>query len=210
MHIIHVVPFKKVKSHSTSENGKVMWVTYIHFNHMPMYNIYMNVIFISFQNKMDLYIQLIFRSHLEKAPDKYVMPNADKAVRDTSELTVLKPKVIGLDVHEYPNEHVIVLQGDNLWFSYKICFEEKGEKDESHEIDTPAENTTKAMIEFHIPDTHKAYYNLSSQKKVKLALYTHFAKPIRQTVDIRKVNDIAINECIILHTAICRNHMHSQ
>ena len=129
-------------------------------------------------------MKLIFRSHLEKSPDKYIMPNAEQIGREVNELAILKPKMTGLDVHEYPNEQVVVLNGDNLWFSYKICIDEKGERDE---VDTPAESTTRAMLEFHIPDTHNAFSMLSSKKQIKIFLYSHFAKPIRHNVDVRKV-----------------------
>jgi hypothetical protein len=132
---------------------------------------------------MDAYMQLIFRSYLEKLPDKYIIPNQEKAVRYINELAFLKPKVTGLDIHEYPNERVLVLKGENLWFSYKICF------NESHEIDTPAENTTKSMIEFHITHIHEAYSTLCSGKQLKIALFTHFAKPIRQSIDSKKVRN---------------------
>lgn len=136
-------------------------------------------------------MQLIHRSYLEQ-PEKYKLP---RPVKEIAEVGVLKPQVTGLEVHEYPNEHVIVLQGENLWFSYKICLDYKGPKpcldDKSpnhHEIETPTENTTRRVIEFHIADSDSACSALHSGKPVKVALYTHFAKPIRQTINTKKVS----------------------
>ena len=136
----------------------------------------------SSQNTMENYTHLIFRSHLEKCPGKYEKPNPVKAV---AEVGVLKPKITGVEVHEYPNERVIVLQGENLWFSYKICLDEKG--DNQRDICTPADSTTRSEIEFHVSDTVDVCSTLCSGKQVKIALFTHFAKPIRQLMDTKKV-----------------------
>lgn len=132
-------------------------------------------------------MQLIFRSYLEQ-PDNYKLP---PPVKEIAEVGVLKPQVTGLEVHEYPNEHVIVLQGENLWFSYKICLEDKSPNhhdDKNHEIETPAENTTRRVIEFHIADSDSACSALHSGKQVRVALYTHFANPIRRTINTKKVS----------------------
>ena len=151
-------------------------------------------LFLFLQHNMEEYMGLIYRSHLEKMPDKYSVPNPEQATRLINELGVLKPRVTGLDIHQYPNECVLVLKGENLWFSHKICFDEKGEK---HEIDTPAESTTRSMIEFRVAHIHKAHSTLSSGKQVKIVLFTHFARPIRQAIDTKKVMQLYI------YTRIC-------
>lgn len=142
-------------------------------------------------------MHLVFRSHLEKPPDKYIMPNPEQAVRNITELSILKPKISQLAVHEYPNEHVIVIEGENLWFSYKICLDEKGEN--QCDIATPADSTTRASIEFHLSNSHST---LSSGKQVKVALYTHFAKPIRQSIYTKKVA-LKINKHFIYSLFLC-------
>ena len=129
---------------------------------------------------MDEYISLIRRSHLDK-PEKYALP---KSMREVSEVSDLKPKIVEpLKYYDYPNERVVVLQGDNLWFSYKICLDEKGPND--CEFDTLTENTTQFMVEFRA--TLEESSDLRSTKQVKLSLYTHFASPIRQTLEIAQV-----------------------
>ena len=133
---------------------------------------------------MQCYKQLTFRSHLER-PEKYVLPNQGQAEQEVTDASILKPKVITSEVSEYPNEYVIILEGENLWFSYKMCINEKGPN--RCEIDTPAENTTNCKIEFHISDSHEASSALTTGGPVKITLYTHFAKPIRLQMNTKKV-----------------------
>jgi GTP-binding protein EngB required for normal cell division len=124
----------------------------------------------------------MFRSYLEK-PEKYAIPNQGKSVNEVSEVDTLKPKVTESEIHEYPDERVIIVKGENLWFSYKVCLDRKETSDE-YEFDTTPENTTQFMIEFRA-DSDEAS-DFGSSKQVKLALYTHFANPIRQPLSIRK------------------------
>ena len=139
---------------------------------------------------MESYKQLILRSYLEK-PEKFVVPNRGQATAEVREVDALKPKITGSEIHEYPpNDGVIILQGENLWFSYKICLEDKSM---SHgEFSTPANNTTNFMIEVRV-DSDKVSSALHTSKQVKLVLYTHFANPIRQSLDTRKVTNICIH-----------------
>ena len=132
---------------------------------------------------MDHYIPLILRSHLEK-PVKYIIPNQLKSTKEVSEVDALKPKITEqLMYYDYPNERVIILEGENLWFSYKVYLDEKGPNE--CEFKTHAENTTQYLIEFRAELEESS--NLSLSKQVKLALYTHFASPIRQTLTIKMV-----------------------
>ena len=137
---------------------------------------------------------LLYRSHLENSPDKYSVPNPLQATKIIKDIAVLKPKLTRLDIHQYHNEHVLVLKGENLWFAYKICFDD-GKK---HEINTPAESTTKSMIEFRIANVHKANSTICTGKQVKIVLFTHFAKPIRQSIDTKKVTLFFILDCFIV------------
>jgi GTP-binding protein EngB required for normal cell division len=120
------------------------------------------------------YMLILYRSHLQY---EYSVPNATKGIND---IAVLKPRVTGLDIHQYHNEHVLVLKGEYLWFAYEISVDDNGV------IETPAESTTKSMIEFRISHDHKAYSTLCAGKQVKIVLFTHFAKPIRQSIDTKK------------------------
>ena len=140
-------------------------------------------IFCYSQHTIDKYIPLIFRSHLEK-PEKYSIPNQGQSTKEVSEVDALKPKITEqLTYHDYPNERVVVLQGENLWFSYKVCLDEKGPNE--GEFKTHPENNAQRIIKFRA-DLDKSS-DLSTSKQVKLALYTHFASPIRQTLSIKTV-----------------------
>lgn len=141
------------------------------------------IIFNVFQYSMKCYSPLIFRSYLEKQPDKYLVPNPKQAM-DMDEVAELKPKVTGLEVYEYPSDQTILLKGENLWFTYKISLDVNGQS--PREVNTSAENTTKYVIEFCITDSHGS--PLNKRKQVKLSLFTHFANPIRdQVLPITKV-----------------------
>ena len=141
---------------------------------------------------MNYYIPLIMRSYLEK-PEKYSIPNQGQSSREVSEVDALKPTIQGqLRCCDYPNERVIILRGENLWFSYKICLDEKG-PNQCHFI-TPPESTTQYMNEFHANVEESS--DVGSRKQVKVTLYTHFASPIRQTLIISKV-------CCMLLLLVC-------
>ena len=132
---------------------------------------------------MGHYIPLILRSHLEK-PVKYVLPNRGKSVTEVSEVDALKPKIYEpLTYCDYPNERVVVVEGDNLWFSYKVCLDEKGPNE--CEFSTDPENTTQFTIKFQAELEEST--DFGSFQQVKLALHTQFANPIRQTLNIKTV-----------------------
>ena len=131
---------------------------------------------------MESYFSWVYRSYLERS-EKYAIPNQRQSTSSVREVDALKPQVTMSEIHEYLNERVIILQGENLWFSYRVCLDEKGPN--QCEFSTPAGNTTQFMIEFRA-DSEKVSA-LTSSKQVKLALYTHFASPIRQPIDTKKV-----------------------
>ena len=103
---------------------------------------------------------------------------------EVAEVDALKPGIVEpLRYYDYPNERVVVLQGENLWFSYKVCLDEEGPS-ECH-FNTLAENTTQLMIEFRA--TLEESSDFRSTNQVKLTLYTHFASPIRKSLEIAQV-----------------------
>ena len=124
-----------------------------------------------------------FRSYLDREPDKFSVPGPVEAVTDIKAINMLKPKATMVEFHMYPNEHVVVLEGDNLWFCHEIRL---GEIDNILEIKTPAQNVTRRMIQFNFPPYEKLK-NLVSEGKVKVTLHSHFANPIRQTIPVMQV-----------------------
>ena len=134
------------------------------------------------QHKAEVYMPLVFRSHL----DKYPVPNQGQARNKVAEVDAVKPKVTALQIQEYPpDETVIILQGENLWFSYNVTIDDKGPCE--CDFSTSPENTTQCMVEFRSNTFDNSIVKQS--KQVKVALYTHFANAIRQPLNtIIKVN----------------------
>lgn len=127
-----------------------------------------------------------FRCYLDKEPDKFLVPGPAEAVKDVKAISMLKPKVTRVEFHMYPNEHVVVLEGENLWFCHEV---QLGEVDNILDIKTPAQNVTQRMIQFNFSPYDKLK-NLVSEGKVKVTLHSHFASPIRQNIQVMQVRRI--------------------
>ena len=123
----------------------------------------------------------VARSYLERE-EKYILPNEGQATNLVTEVDALKPKLNGIQIHDYPTESVIIVQGENLWFSYKVCLDERGQN--QHEFIATAESTMEYMIEFR----SESCPDVGASKQIKLTLFTHFASPIRQTMNVFQVN----------------------
>ena len=136
---------------------------------------------------MEEYRQKTFRSYLEKDPGRYLKPDTKQMVRQVKDLAFLKPEVKAVEFHEYPNEHVVVLEGNNLWFCHQIRI---GEKENIQEINTPAQNITRQSIWFNF--TPKTKNIVFDDGKVKVVLYSHFANPIRKKIAVDKVSSESV------------------
>ena len=132
---------------------------------------------------MEEYRQKTFRSYLEKEPGRYLKPDTKQTVKQVKDLAFLKPEAKAVEFHEYPNEHVVVLEGNNLWFCHQIRI---GEKENIQEINTPAQNITRQSIWFNFTPKTKNIVKFDDGK-VKVALYSHFANPIRKNIAVDKV-----------------------
>lgn len=133
---------------------------------------------------MEEYGQKTFRSYLEKEPGS-LKPDTKQTKKQVKDLAFLKPEAKAVEFHEYPNEHVVVLEGNNLWFCHQIRI---GEKENIQEINTPAQNITRQSIWFNF--TPKAKNIVFDDGHVKVALYSHFANPIRKKIPVVKVSSI--------------------
>ena len=129
---------------------------------------------------MEEYRQKTFRSYLEKEPGRYLKPDTKQTVKQVKDLAFLKPEVKAVKFHEYPNEHVVVLEGNNLWFCHQICIGEE-------EINTPAQNITRQSIWFNFTPKANIVFD---EGKVKVVLYSHFANPIRKKIAVDKVSSV--------------------
>lgn len=124
-----------------------------------------------------------FRSYIDKEPGKYTLPGPAEAVKDVKFINMLTPEAKRVEFHMYPNEHVVVLEGENLWFCHEIRL---GEND-NLDIKTPAQNVTRRMIQFNFPPRPYQLKNLITQSKIKVTLHSHFASSIEQKVQVMQV-----------------------
>ena len=113
-----------------------------------------------------------------------VQPNTKIA-----EVALLKPTALSVEFHLYRDEHVIVLEGNNLWFCHKICL---GEKKNSIVIDSPG-NIMRRSIQFKFPPSKKTE-NIVVDRGVNVVLHSHFTEPFQKRVQAKKVCD-AIYHC---------------
>ena len=132
---------------------------------------------------MSNYANSSFRCYVDKEPNKFTVPGPAEAVTDIKATNMLKPKAMKLEFHMYPNEHAVVLEGENLWFCHEIRL---GEVNNILNIKTPAQNVTRRMIQFNFPP-HENLKSLVVEGRVKVALHSHFANPIRQNVQVLQV-----------------------
>ena len=143
------------------------------------------------QHTMAEYGSNSFRSYLDREPDKFTVPGPVEAVKEVKAINMLKPKATRVEFHMYPNEHVVVLEGENLWFCHKIRL---GEFDNILDIKTPAQNVTQRMIQFNFPPYEKLK-SLVSEGVVKVTLHSHFANPIRQNIQVMQVKRVKKPYC---------------
>ena len=134
------------------------------------------------QHTMEIYKNNMYRSYLDQEPDKYSPP---KQLREVVSVSFLKPSLTAVELHEYPNEHALVLEGDNLWFCHQIKL---GEGDHPCCIDTPAQHISRRSIQFNYTPSDKCEIVVDKDRKIKVAVHSHFANPIRRKVDINEVS----------------------
>lgn len=126
---------------------------------------------------MKHYNLMVLRSYLDQ-PDKYVQPTLRHEHR---EMDMLKPHINRLELHEYPKEHVLVLEGENLWFSLKITLGKH-----EHPISN-LHNATKYSVQFNFTPSSKISSAILDGEKVQVTLYTHFGDREIESVECKKV-----------------------
>jgi hypothetical protein len=90
------------------------------------------------------------------------------------------PTRIELQIH--PNEHVLVLEGENLWFCYKL---QLGDYSNMVDIDTNFQNVTQRRIWFNFPP-YERLLGLAAEGEVKVTLHSHFTRaiPVRRNIQV--------------------------
>ena len=98
------------------------------------------------------------------------------------EVEFLKPRATSAEFHMFPNEHVVVLEGNNLWFCHKICI---GRNENSIIIDSPS-NIMRSSIQFNFSPSRKTE-KLCENGGVHVTLYSHFVPHTSKMIDTKKV-----------------------
>lgn len=105
-----------------------------------------------------------------------------KTIARVQEVSFLKPKATTVEFHMYPNEHVIVLEGKNLWFCHKVCI---GRHENSIVIDSPS-NIMRKSIQFNFKPSDKTE-KLCENGGVHVTVFSHFAAEISKRLRAKKV-----------------------
>ena len=132
---------------------------------------------------MDEYQTKMVKSFLLKDPEKFSLPppQTDKF----KEVSRLKPNVTGVAVHIFPNEHAVVLEGENLSFCNEV---QLGENSNVLKIKSPDHVSTR-VIQFNCPPNKKTRsINISDDGAMKVTLRSHFSNPIRKRIKVNKVS----------------------
>ena len=132
------------------------------------------------QHDVIMYASNLSKCYLEREPERYIP--AARAVEKVGCIGMLNPNPIRIELQIYPNEHVLVLEGENLWFCHKL---QLGEYDNMVDIDTNFQNVTQRMIRFNFPPNERLI-GLAAESEVKVTLHSHFARanPVRRNVQV--------------------------
>ena len=131
------------------------------------------------QHTAEDYRQKITTTYLSKEPPTSIPSTTVKRLQDAS---FLKPKGTAVEFHLYPTEHVIVLEGNNLWFCHKVCI---GRHENSIVIDSPS-NITRRSIQFNFKPSELTE-KLCENGGVHVTLYSHFNQEVSKRLRAKKV-----------------------
>ena len=105
--------------------------------------------------------------------------------KELKNITLLKPQVKGVELHKFPSEHAVVVEGDHLWFCHEILL---GDGKNIINITNSMESVSRHVIQFNYSPTTKTNKVISSDGIVKVTLSSHFAKSIRKRVKVEQVS----------------------
>jgi hypothetical protein len=132
------------------------------------------------KHMMEHYNKMVLRSYLDK-PKKYVLPSPQ--VQACKQVKMLMPTLKRAELHEYPKEQVLVLEGENLWFTYKIILDDGGRYEfplvQPHSV-------TKSTLQFNFPPSKEVSSAIIDGGKVKITLHTHFLTRVVMSVECKK------------------------
>ena len=95
---------------------------------------------------------------------------------------ILKPRPDLVEFHMYPDEYVIVLEGNNLWFCNRVHL---GENEKIVESGL-ATNIMRRKIEFRFAPSPN-FDSIAEDGGVAVKLHSHFAEPVCTQVSAKEV-----------------------
>ena len=124
----------------------------------------------------------MLKCFIQKEPERFSI--SEPRTKDFSPVSRLKPDVTSVSVHFFPNEHAVVLKGENLSFCYEV---QLGEHSNTLKIKSP-DLLTPRIIQFNFPPNEKTRnVNISEDSTMKVTLRSHFSNPIRKRLKVNKV-----------------------
>ncbi len=130
---------------------------------------------------MSHYRVKMLKAYLLNEPDKFQLPETQNRF---TQVPQLKPDVSHVSVHFFPNEHAVVLEGENLSFCFEV---QLGEQSNALKIKSP-DHLTSRIIQFNFPPDKKTRnITILDDSTMKVTLRSHFSNPIRKRVKVNKV-----------------------
>ena len=114
------------------------------------------------------------------------LPSPKKELKNVS---LLKPLVKGVELHKFPSEHAVVVEGENLWFCHEILL---GEGRNVISITNPMESVSRHVIQFNYPPTEKTDI-IARNGLVRVTLNSYFASSIWKQVKVEQVSFIILS-----------------
>ena len=141
---------------------------------------------VSFDDFDHLYLAHALSKPCSSTGRKYALNNQVRLITRVYGIDMFIPKPTRIELQIHPNEHVLILEGENLWFCHKL---QLSECDNRVDTDTNFQNVTQHMIRFTFPPNEKLL-GLVAEGEVKVALHSHFAHIalVRQNIQVVREN----------------------
>ena len=129
---------------------------------------------------MKEYLVKLKKTHLQKEPDKYAIPEKTCV----ADYKILEPTLKSVRVYKYPYEHSVVLEGNNLWFCHEI---QLGEGENVLHIKNSAQNITGRSVQFNCPPAKESDQLMGKDGKMRVILHSHFAESMEKRIKVEEV-----------------------
>ena len=134
------------------------------------------------------------------------IPKASDTKTRLQEVSLVQPRADLVEFHMYPDEYVIVLEGNNLWFCNRVHL---GEDERIVQSDL-ATNIMRRKIEFRFAPSPN-FDSIAENGGVAIKLYSHFSEPVCTQVSAKEVSLLLIftvHIIILILYILYRSHIH--